>query len=268
MSIEARGFLSSEIDSWTSQLKSEYESIFHTVDRTVEICQGRLYEIKPLDTNVREVLMAALYGRSLSNFEAVMLCLARGMEAEAAILNRALLETVFYMRAISLKPELAERYAQEDSLVRKEYLQRFLKLNKDALPAGICPDEVARIRGEIEQQTTQLNYSGRMKTVDWANAAGMEGEYLTAYAVLSADAHVYSRNLVEQQFILNQHDQIIGLKWGPSSNNVPRLAISAVNWMLLAYECSSHVFKLETESRESVVTDVHSLAEQYDLLGI
>ncbi len=268
MSFDARGFLSPDVDSWASQLKSQYESVFHIADSAVEMCQGRLYEIKPLDTNVREVLIAALYGRSLSNFQAVMLCLARGMEPEAAILSRSLLETVFYMRAISLKPDLAERYAQEDALVRKEYLQRFLKLNKGALPAGISPDEVTSIGKQIEQETSRLNYSGRMKTADWANAALMEGEYLTAYAVLSADAHVYSRNLVEQQFVTNPDDQIVALRWGPSSNNFPRLAIRAVNWMLLAYECSSQVFKLETEYREKMLPELNRLAKQYDLLGI
>lgn len=264
LTFRTHGFLSENLVEWTAKLRSENSELFRLVDRTNELCQKRVYELEPKE-DLHPLLIATLYARCLSNYQGVIVCSERGMMVEATIIARALLEAVFCIRAIWRHPQLAQRYADEDVFIREKYLNKHKQLESAGKTGSSTSDQVKDLERQLNDQKGRLEINGRLSTLDWATYADMSHEYITAYAIFSADCHVYARKLAEQHLVLNSEGNLEHMKFEPTQAELPRIVLSSTEWALMALVAASETMKIAVpEEYSKICSEIRGLAVAYE----
>jgi len=189
-------------------------------------------------------------GRVLSNYQAVVVLCERGMMAEARVVTRAMLESVFSLCAIASKPALATEFVGEHQRKRLRFPNKFRTLH-GGLPAHIDAREVERIEEELRDEIKTDSIRER-STEEWAKDAGMHKWYLTAYAVLSDSVHGKARDL-ECYLVLDEEGIAKGLQWGPDDSEIRELLTAAIEGILVALRSALSCFR---HSKDDVIDEL------------
>ena len=250
MSLREHGFIGAEIQTWIKGCHERHSILFEIVNDVNRLCQGVLFELAPHNKHLQEMLVAALYGRVLSNYQAVVVLCERGMMAEARVVTRAMLEGVFSLCAIASKPPLATEFVREHQRKRLRFLNKFRALH-GGLPAHIDAREVKRIEEELKDEIKTDSIQER-STEEWAKDAGMHKWYLTAYTVLSDSVHVKARDL-ECYLVRDEEGIAKGLQWGPDDSEIRELLTAAIEGILVALRSALSCFR---HSKDHVIDEL------------
>jgi hypothetical protein len=239
--LEKKGFLGSSIDGWIQKIRAKHQHFFTLADEVNEQAQKLMFELTPHTKHVQELLVASFYMRSLSNYQATLLLVERGMMPEARLMLRAQLDVLFFLCAIGKKSELAKDYIEEDQQFRVKILRKLKDLYGDNLPMGIRSDDLKLIEQELKNDIDASKIVVR-STEQWAQEAGLHGWYLSAYAILSMTVHAKVRDL-ERYLVVDNKGEIRGLKWGPDDSGVKEVFTTAIESMLLAMNGAAEVYQ-------------------------
>ncbi len=255
-SLSENGFISSEVRVWIKKFRSEYSEVFNLADETNRFCQKSVFQLDAHSKHLHEILVATLYIRTLSNYQAVILLAERGMMPEARTITRAMLETVFSLCAVAKSEQLATDYVREDQKKRLKFLNKFKEFHGD-LPKDVDVDEIEELENRLKEDIKQKKIKERT-TKQWAEEAGLSNWYLTAYALLSDSVHTKVRDL-ERYLVVNGNHEIKEFKWGPDDTGMDEILLTAIEAILIALKSTLDFFK---KQKDEMIDELHDRLKQ------
>lgn len=236
------GFIDEEIESWINKIHQNNSDLFRLCKDVNRLGQNAIFKIEAHNKDLQEILSATLYIKALSTYQGIILLVERGMLPQAQILLRALLETIFSLRAITINKSLAIDYVCSDQIQRLKSLNK-LKVLHCGIPPYADVDEIMELEQELKKDIEKYKIKKR-STEDWAKEAGMHDWYLTAYTVLCDSVHTNVREL-EEYLELSADEEIIEFRWGPSERNLKKVLMSSIECMLLTFKSIGNLFNIE-----------------------
>lgn len=251
--LEKKGFLGTTIGGWIAEIRAKHNKYFELAYETNELCQSSMFELEPHSKHLQELLVASLFLRAISGYQATILLAERGMMSESRVMARTMLETVFSLCAIQKEPKLASDYAREDQHNRLKFLNKYKALHGGNLPADITPNELIELENELKQDIGK-NQSKVRSTEQWAEKAGMHDWYLSAYAMLSMSVHTKVRDL-EDYMIRDAKEEVREFQWGPSDIGIQEVLMTAIEAMLVALNAAAMVFR---KDKAAAINSLHN----------
>lgn len=247
--LEKSGFLGNSMAGWVQKIRTQHSELFVLANDVNETCQTSMFELKPHSKNLQELLVATLYIRVLSNYQAAILLAERGMMPEARTMARALLEAVFSLVALAKDEQLVRDYVHEDQKNRLKFLKKYEQLHGGNFPKGITKEEIQALEAELRSDIGTRQIKVRT-TEEWSQEAGLHAWYLTAYAVLSLSVHSKVRDL-EGYLTLDDKGEIREFNWGPNTNGTKEILVTIIEAMLVSFESVSASFEQDKTARIS-----------------
>lgn len=219
MSIDEEGFLSPKIQDWINKYRNENSDWFKLAENMNRIGQQQLALLEiPVD-NAKSFLIAMLFIRGLSGFQATVILTERGMTTEARTLCRGCFETAFYIGALIKDPEFVNVMLDDDTSRRKRLANGLLDLRSH-------PDSLDAAHKELLEQFVnnllQSNFkSSTVQIEDAARIAGLIDIYNVFYRSLSNDSAHPSVTALTRHMRVDENESINNeLPWGPNVSDV------------------------------------------------
>lgn len=142
----------------------------------------------------RGPVLAALFMRSFSLYQATFLLARRGMASDSALTCRGLLDSAFKFLAIRRDVMALNVYIAEDKHHRLKLIKNLLK-QPELLPASASVTALEETCRKLKEEVDDSDHKRPWHISEWAQRAEMIAAYRTAYAMLSADTHSSPRSL-------------------------------------------------------------------------
>lgn len=185
MSIVEEGFLSPEIAIWTTTLRSQNRKWFTLSDRLSRFGLLMLGQACPMVNSELKSFSQALFARCLSNFQAVVLLIERGLIVEAINIIRVCLEGFIFLAVLS---EEREGILEQ---MKKNELDATYKMIAGLQNSSSSEKVDESIRNTLSNALAEIDRVGRKKHValDQLANRGRIGDVYSIYRKLSRDAH-------------------------------------------------------------------------------
>ena len=241
---QEQGFLSNYLSEFEEIFRKKYETWLNFLFEINKYAQELQYKLDINNENGQQLVCASLYARCLSMYQASIAISIKGMETQATILLRCLLESLFSLVASSKSTEVVKKFVAADQLERRKFFNKARMWKSDSLRdlAGKhATDEIIRkIQNDIDKAEAQ-----RFPTEQVAIKAELHDWYLTAYSIFSLSVHSSARDL-EKHLIIDEKGDITGLKNEPTIDDYDLLFMTAAESMLHALMAVEKVFVLKT----------------------
>jgi hypothetical protein len=232
-----------EYDKVQAAIQDKYRNwvqVIRDIEKVSREVQHRLHIPKD---NMRPMLAALLFSRTISNVAASTLIFESGFESQGRALLRVAMESTFILVAIDKNPELADQFAQEDDLQRKRMFHKARMWNSPELQEQARAHSTDEKLAEI-QEAIKENAVKKMTTEEYSKAAGLHDWYLTAYSLFSTSIHNSVRDL--ESHIDTDHDgEIIQIINEPILDGLESLYITGSEILLSALNSVSNIFELD-----------------------
>jgi len=198
-------FFGDAATGFADRARQQHESAFALAYEVVRYANWKLQDGVIHKSSVQQLLMATLLPRSVTAFQACVICSERGLEAEAMLLARKVIEVMFRVVAVSKSPDLAERYVRADEINRRDSLKKLQSLETIKHP----PEKLQSIE-EMHKAAAEKIRAEQIESVStkqFAEHAGLLDWYNTAYAFFSSSAHANVRDL-DQLFDKDERGEV------------------------------------------------------------
>ncbi len=253
MPLDTNGYLDPDIQSWINKHRFDHALLFEVCERLNCLAQKHIFKINIHSEDAQEILVALLFIRALSAYQGSILLIERGMHIEAKILLRTFMELLFRIRAISKDLEVAKAYVLEDEIHRKKFINKF-KMLKDSINLSEQNAKLDELKQSIEENIA-ANDIKATQTQWYAQKAGLEDYYNTAYSVFSSSVHANIRD-IEESLVTDENGKIVSFTHGPNVGNLRHLLLAAGESMILILESISNLFGLNLETQ---LAELHSV---------
>lgn len=256
MSIDVNGFIDEDIQSWVFKHRNDNETLYRICIEINQIAQANLYNLSIHNNLIQEILLAQLYIRALSTYQAGILLCERGMVAETKIILRTLIEILFRISAISKNKDIAEAFVLEDEIHRKKFFNKF-KMLSDPIKAANGNPQLDDLINTLNQNITDKDIK-ELQTQWFAHKAELDDYYNTAYSMFSSSVHATVRDL-EELIQTDSTGNIIELKNGPDVCGLDLLLMTAGETMIIILDVVNRVFSL---GLEEILVSMHELLKE------
>lgn len=244
-------FLSSRMADVIIEFRKAYKRLFDFVEKLNEVANSVLINLSVNNEDEQQLLIACLYQRALTAYQGLVLLAERGMTAEVTILLRSLLEVLFRVGAIAKSKEIAQAYILEDEAHRRKFINKFKLLSAErraSLGNPLLDDLLASINKNIKDRDIK-----ELKTQWFAEKAGLEEFYHSAYSIFSGTVHVNVRDL-ESILVTDENGKVTSLNYGPNDREFNNLILTAAESLIFTIHAVLSVFKIE---EKTIVDDIH-----------
>jgi len=250
------GFLSTSMGEWSKECSTRYSEWFILCKDFNLYCLQFLKNLKISNNSRQESFGVALFIRLLSLFESSIILAERCMGNETKVLLRTLMETLFILRSIVKDKAMAERYYENHSFEKLQNLRLIKRHGQASLYQGLDLDK------RIEELDNIVKQKGIKKlTVQWwADKAGLNEFYATAYPVLSWTAH---SNVIDiGQYLSGKSDEEIEeISWHPQIEGMNKLLLTAMECAIIGLRSVNELFSLVA------VEKIEEYSQRYHLLA-
>lgn len=200
----------------------------HVVNRAMH---NLLPLIKPHQLVAQEMLASALFVRSLTQYQSVLILAIHGLPEECKILLRSLIELVIYLRAIHEDKAYAEDYVRNHDRERLRLYK--LIMRSPFLKENLDPDTMAKEHGRLADS---LRGKTRGFTLEqYADAAKMLPILHTAYKLFCGTVHTGAQCL-EVHLNGESPETVKEIRYGMSDDGIAHALLTATELMLLCVE--------------------------------
>ena len=244
------GFLGKEIRAVISDIRSTYSDLFNLCYDLNKLCHETLFKIDAHSEEAQELLIATLYLRIKSSFQAVVILSERGMIPQAKVVLRSILEALFTLCALSKKAELCDIYMQADQIKKLKQINKFRML-KSGLPEKAKESEILKLQQELKDDIEKRKIKS-FSAEQWAKEAELHDIYLSAYTVLCDPVHTSVKEL--EKYLVLDDDEIKELKWGPDTDDLEIVLSANIEFMLVSLKATCGLFKI---GEEKTINNLH-----------
>lgn len=239
-------FLAPEFEKVVAQIRLAHAKSFDFAWRLNELAHEALFGAKVVHGDLQQLLLATLEHRALTSYQSVVLLAERGLPSEAQVVLRTLLEVTFRIVAIAKDKDVGPAYVLEDELHRRKFINKYKLLGEEIrteVSEAVLNDLQAAIKQKIKAHDIK-----ELKTQWFAQRAGLESFYNSAYAVLSESVHVNSRSL-QSALNLDENDNLVGLSYGPDDRDLDDHIYTAAEALLLSLRAIHSVIDTDYASQ-------------------
>ena len=230
-----------EFKSWLEKHKQVYQTEFDLAYRVSEQFSLAFTSHEPSINSQRELVLCSFATRISGQFEGTILLAKHGMQAEAKIVCRTLLESTFKFVAMSKSPNLIRHYVSEFNLEKKKMLKKIRE--HSVLREKYGEEELNEEEKEIDKQISE-DKPKKFPCSEWAKKAGLYQLYLTQYSLLSHAVHTKVHDL-EKVVNIDSQGQIESIMYGPTDKGLKEVFVAATHCILAVYEAFCSSFSLE-----------------------
>ena len=250
------GFLSSGMDRLSKECRRRYLEWFTLCEDLNRYCVQLSHNITIHDNSRQESLVAALFFRLLSIFESSVILAERCIFNETQILLRTCIENLFILRAIANDESMADRYYEQNYLEKLRNLRLIRRYRTEKLYQGLD------LGKRIEELEDTVNKKGikKLTVADWANKAGLNDFYATAYPVFSWTTH--SSVIDIGHYISGKSDEVFEeVSWSPQLAEMDKLLLTGVECVVTGLRSINKLFSLGAEN------DIEEYSNRYHQLA-
>lgn len=224
-------FLDRSFEKVVAQIHQAHTKQFAFAWLLNELAHKALFDAKINRQDPQHLLLATLEHRALTSYQSVVLLVERGLPHEARAVLRTLLEVTFRTVAIANNKDIGLAYILEDERHRIKLINKYKMLSKEVRTQA-SKAMLNELKSTIE---TKIKDQGikKLKTQWFAQRAGLEDLYHSAYSVLSEAVHVNSKSL-ESALNLDDDETLVSLNYFPSDNYLDKHIYTAAEALLLS----------------------------------
>ncbi len=235
--IATHGFLSDEAENSVKAFEAKYSEICSLYRRLGEFAHLAKYEFKGGGRNARQILVALLFGRTLTAYEGTYLLAARGMEHDYQALLRTLLDTMFHAVAADKNHENVRAIIWASEHQKVKVLQAVLAEDNKAQPKG----DHSELEKQIEKLRKDVQASGT-KPMNMREVMSMaelpSWMYQLAYRSLCLSAHP-DANRLQKALKTASDGSVREISWGPQYGGVELELTFAMDCLIFVMQCKS-----------------------------
>jgi len=239
-SLSEEGFLSDETAGVVQAIERRYASWISILRSVNERAVKAQYEAKIPREYLPALVAATCYMRTLTNIQAAVLLMLRGLDAPARIMLRASLESLFKLKAVERDRNVVNAILAGDDVFRRKLLEKYKRIADPKLKA-----ELERI-GPLESDTAEKFKEWGVKPLSveqMAEKADMTLLYLSTYPVLSDPVHAGIRDL--ERHVETDNGEIVALHNEPKIEDLEILFLMATEFMISALEGFASILRLD-----------------------
>jgi len=242
--LNQEGFLSPDIELFEKNIEKEYSLLLEKLKSYNMFFQETAFKIKGRKNELAHWCLLALYIRSLSTYQSIIILSKKGITTEANVLLRSLVEIQYIIVALSKYPALAKEYLGQEAIEMKKILKNSRKwsdkISKDTLLHEV-EDKLQEVEKEID-----LNKLKKYTIKDFAQSADLLLDYEIYYAILCLTGHsnIYD---VKKHFVFDDNGIISSFNWGPDKNNINTVLGIATETMFRLLSPLRDVFEVNIE---------------------
>lgn len=242
-----------------AQIRARHSTAFALADEVSHYLNYKLNDSGARRCSLQQGLQAALLLRLISAYQGCVLTSERGMQAEAILLGRKVLEVTFRIVAISKSEDLAAKYLQTDHFNRRRILGKLRSLTSIRRSAEetasldkLHAEADEKVRGDgIEEVTTKR----------YAEVAGLLDYYNTAYAHFSQSVHAHISDL-EALVVTDEEGDPVAFRYGPVTGFQSQVLATAIESVVMSLEA------MFTSRNEDVPAGVSILSRKMQALFV
>jgi len=257
---DAQGFLSPEIDTFRSSIRSWAPAApwFALAEDLNGLGLDLLrHEETPLHYNQR-FCIATLFVRTHQSFQAALVLIERGLTGDARTVLRSAVEGAIALMALAADPAFVGRLTDAYRLSQQKRARVALS---PAYRGGYTPVQVAEMEKTIrEVDDLKKNRGTDLKEINWADVARplCPDLYDLLYRSLSADGTHATVDALNRHLVLDHAGDIIELNAGPDTSGVVEALHAACLVMLWAADPFARVFP-----QDGVSDRIQSLIQRF-----
>lgn len=239
--IDSDGFLTTRSDELEAEIYALHHDLFTGARQINHDCHELLFSSSIRNRDVHAIIVATLFMRAMEHYQAVFILLGRGLIASARVSLRALVETIFKTRAISIDHDALRIFITEGLVYRERLIKKIRSstyFNLEEI-SEIIPDEMVK---DLKQNIQSIGAKART-TGDWSKLAGMHDWYTTNYTLLSKAVHTEVDEL-EAYLDLGESGEIEQFHYAPSMEEIPLLILTAAHCLLIGASAFDKTFEM------------------------
>lgn len=260
-----QGFLASTSTESYAQLRQNFAPWFKTAEMFNDLGMQILRTMKADQTSNQQLIVAILYGRALTSFQAAYILTERGMLADARTVIRAAAETAIILCAVvkdeNVIDRLIERHYWHNRKLRNAWL------NDQEAVAGMTPQEIEAIKNiiaEIDKNYPKVKHLTKdpISIENLARDANVTSIYNAVYRFSSGDAAHTTIEALDRHLVTDGESNIKGIKFGPEYRDLPGTLHCAMSVLGFSMDSILKLFKLQQFS-----DDLQKCVSSWNALG-
>jgi len=245
MSVFEKGYLDSDAEEKKEFILKSYRRIFDIYTSIIEDAHSLLNKSYSLINDFTDkLIMVALYMRTLTLYQSIYFIAQRGLLAETRILLRSLIETGFYLAALSNDESISQVLQIKDENQKLKSVNRILN-SKTKIINLPSHSELNKIKQDIGNRIGVISVPNK-SIEELSKIAKMHDYYLTVYSQLCTSVHTNLTDL--ETYVVYKDDKLIGLSYGPTDDHLLLNLKTAIEVILNSMDAINKFFNLEFES--------------------
>ncbi|MBN1291088.1 MAG: hypothetical protein JXB48_04535 [Candidatus Latescibacteria bacterium] len=247
------GFLSKEVDNSISQTRSKYKDYFALSEEMNKFGYSLLFEI--FNTNCNEsstnndakfFILKLLFTRVLNTFDGIVVLLERGMQTQATMLLRCMIETMYVIEALNNDEDFIKDYLKHDEAQKlimkiKGYEADIIKKSNN-----YNQSEYDKLKNAYNKKRNNLIKTGKL--VEKANLTDF---HKMTYNLLSQATHPTIFGL-EEEFLNKTDNGKIEIYVGPSKKNIERTFETSFITIIMVSETVTQMFDINHQEEINI----------------
>jgi Family of unknown function (DUF5677) len=265
---QEEGFFSDEAEQVRKQIFGHDKQLFNFhKDLTLLVHQFRRgLEVVP--DNGKLVIAAALLARAIAAYEAMVFLAMRGFGSETRVSCRSIMEAMFKLAYLLVKPESLTLIIGESERNRRNRLQRM----KDG-KAPVLEEYFGDIDALIA--AAEANAAKWPRATDIAEQTSLQEHYYGPYNLLSESVHAGAREL-ENYLEFDSNQKVVGYRYDPERPEdgiLAEITIQGAGYLLTCVECVTWIFEFDNVSdalnlRKRMEDRFKGMVERYRDIGV
>jgi len=255
---QSHGFIGQEIVTWIKARKKAHKELFEAAEKLNADCYRSLGDVTIDSSSLRQTLISCLFARCIELFQATYILIAHGMSPSASIMLRSLMETTFILCATAKDDDALNAYVINGERERLRITNKVLT-NGDKTFSKVPLAVLQDIKKELDEKMKKQKVR-KFSTEDFARKAGLHSWYLTAYAKTSWAVHATIGD-VEQYLVLDERENLKGIKFVPTDKDTLTVLSAACNAMIISLGESLVVFGADTAIADEHVKELERLTQ-------
>ena len=236
------GFLSPALVHDCTRIRADFAEWFEISEEFNRLAMRVLPSLQPATTSNDGLLVALLFGRALTTFQAVLILAGPGMMGDARTLVRAVSETAIVLAAVVADATVCEQLI--DDHFRHHKKMRNAWLEDGQAVAVMTKEQVDAVRAALadaERDRPLVKGGNPMSLEPLSKIGGTLALYNAVYRSMSGDAAHVTADSLNRHALASADGRVRGLKLGPTVDDLADTLFGAM-WVLVTVLEATQIF--------------------------
>jgi hypothetical protein len=245
MSFDKFGFLSKDMKNISEVHYKEHKQIFDVCYKMNSFAQTLKSEMEIDPNNCRQVIASCFFIKIMNGFQAIILLFLQGLETEAKIITRTILESLFVLKAIADDKEEVRSFIDTDKKKKEKLLKNIFVNDNENIYITLKEKLTEKMLDELKQSNKKECIKD-IQVYEWAKKANLLEYYRYVYVALSFEVHPDVRNL-GKHLILDDNQKITEINCTPNTVDIFNTLVTACSLLIITINCLCKIFSLNYE---------------------